>query len=97
LFPRLREAALLFQPPGLPASDYLQSLINCLPAIALKVSIDQTKKNPTMSESDNEVPLLERAEFVDAQIPKDAQGPLAELERDIINAEVQLSEFMLVR
>jgi hypothetical protein len=49
-----------------------------------------------MSESDNEVPLLERAEFVDAQIPKDAQGPLAELERDIINAEVQLSESMLI-
>lgn len=50
-----------------------------------------------MSDSDHEVPLLERAELPELpdfmEIPDEARQPLTILERDFVNAEVELSEF----
>lgn len=47
-----------------------------------------------MGNPDSEVPLLERVEMPDVpSIPKEAQQDLSVLERDLVNAEVQLSTF----
>ena len=43
--------------------------------------------------SDNEIPLLERAELPEfMEIPKEARQPLTVLERDFVCAEVELSK-----
>lgn len=49
-----------------------------------------------MSSSDNEIPLLERAELPQfMEIPKEARQPLTVLERDFVSAEVELSELLI--
>lgn len=46
--------------------------------------------------SDNEIPLLERAELPQfMEIPKEARQPLTVLERDFVSAEVELSKLIL--
>ena len=51
-----------------------------------------------MGGSATEVPLLERAEMPEfPSIPKEAQQDLSVLERDFVNAEVELSMYLLLR